>query len=98
MVLSLTTLSAGCGHDTSPGAGTATARGVVQEPGPIATAEPTCIADHPHYASASELVARAELVVRVTATGPSRDDVSYPLSLAEDGSLLPPGEGTTSEE
>lgn len=101
-VLALTALTAltaaACGQATSSHAGTSMPRQASQRPEPIATIEPACAADYFQFASAGDLVARADLVVRLTATDPSRNYDSYPLSPAGDGSFLPPGEGRSPQE
>lgn len=100
--LALVTLIGACGHGTGTAtraaAGSGAERDVRGTPAPIATVEPTCMATYPQYASAQDLLTQADLVVRVTATGPSRDYDQYPLSRAEDGSYLPPREEMTPEE
>ncbi|MBC3760962.1 hypothetical protein ACUN7V_20795 [Quadrisphaera oryzae] len=72
----LVVVLSGCGQ---AGVGEA---GAVQAPGPIPVVEPTCMADYPWYGSAADVVSRADVVVRVAATGPSRDYQDHPLPQA----------------
>ncbi len=64
-------VAAGCGRPSSTAAtGEASAAG---QPVAIPTVQPTCAADYPWYESVEQLVDAADLVVRVTATGPTRE-------------------------
>jgi hypothetical protein len=60
----------GCGRAVVAAAGPSPADTSVPE---IPVVEASCTADYPWYADAAELVSRADAVLRVTATGPSRD-------------------------
>ncbi|MGQ7297986.1 hypothetical protein [Quadrisphaera sp. KR29] len=99
-VVALTILS-GCARGGTSAISIAAAQADPSTPQPIASASATCIADYPQYTSASDLVSRADLIVRVTATGPSRDYDAYPLPHSSEGSGLqpqPPQEGLTAQE
>ena len=94
-------LLAGCGQ--APGrAGPAPAASAPGGAGaaPVAEipeVEPTCMADYPRYADAAELVARADVVVRGTATS-SRDYDSYPLPASGSDPAVDPQAGVPPEE
>lgn len=88
----LLVLLAGCGQARPGGPGSGIETAAAGASSPIPTVEPTCAADYPQYGDLAGLVGAADLIVRVTATGPSRDDEvrSDPHSDTE----LPPRIGT----
>ena len=98
----LVALLSGCGQTPAPGAGTpglpgaAGASGTPQVPS-IPTVEPTCIADYPRYDDATHLVARADVIIRGTATA-SRDYDSYPMTSTETDPAINPQAGVPPEE
>lgn len=89
----------GCGQAPDP-AGTRgpSAALPVAMPDPIPTVEPHCIADYQWFATAVDLVSHADLVVRVTATGPSRDYDLRPDRPFSDDPATSPQAGMSPEE
>lgn len=82
----------GCGRPTGAG-GTGEALAAGRSP-VIPTVQPTCAADYPWYESVEQLVDTADVVVRVTATGPTRED-EVRSDPQEDGSSGLPGTALT---